>query len=194
MFKELTNLPKPILALITFLGLIVLISLFGLWQINRLSLELKPAKSSVQITKARTKSEQVIYVDIAGAIEKPGVYALPIDSRLITALQKAQGLTTLADRYLVAKNFNLAKKLTDEEKIYIPFLEEREMFVSDSISQTNISINNASQTQLELLPGIGPVTAKKIIDKRPYSDISELLIKKAIGQKTYENILEMIVL
>lgn len=194
MLEEIKKLPKPILILVFMLGLIVFISLFGLWQINRLSLELTPATKQIQVIKAKNNQNKTIYIDIEGAIEKPGVYILKSGSRLINALQQAQGLTSSADRYQVAKTFNLAKRLIDEEKIYIPFLEERAVFIPESLAQSNISINNSSQTQLELLPGVGPVTAQKIMDKRPFATLEELLIKKVLGQKTYEKIAPLITL
>lgn len=64
---------------------------------------------------------------------------------------------------------------------------------SDRLSQDGsdamlISINSASQFELELLPGVGPVTAQKIIDNRPYETLEELVIKKAVGQKLFEKI------
>jgi len=85
---------------------------------------------------------------------------------------------------------NLSKRVVDEEKIYIPFLIER----ADSSEATlpSVRINTATSSQLELLPNIGPVTANKIIKNRPYESIDELVSKKILGQKTFENIKSLI--
>jgi competence protein ComEA len=61
-------------------------------------------------------------------------------------------------------------------------------------TNSKISINNASSTELESLSGIGPVTAKKIIDNRPYATLEELKEKKAVGNSLFEKISEHIIL
>lgn len=96
------------------------------------------------------------------------------------------GLDGQADRDSVAKNLNLALKTTAGQKIYIPRIGETNIQASSLNSQvlgstaaTNlININLASETDLDSLFGIGPVTAAKIINYRPYSNINELLDKK----------------
>ncbi|MBI2404837.1 helix-hairpin-helix domain-containing protein [Candidatus Gottesmanbacteria bacterium] len=52
----------------------------------------------------------------------------------------------------------------------------------------SVNINTASQNELESLPGVGPVTAKKIIDNRPYQTLEELVSKKAVGNALFEKI------
>jgi competence protein ComEA len=59
---------------------------------------------------------------------------------------------------------------------------------------TKVSINKADSSQLESLPGIGLVTAGKIISQRPYSSIDELVVKKVIGQSVFSKIKELIIL
>jgi len=61
-----------------------------------------------------------ITVDIAGAVQKPGVYTLKAGTRMAEAIDKAGGFTASADAAWIAKTMNLAAKLHDEEKIYIP--------------------------------------------------------------------------
>ena len=55
-----------------------------------------------------------------------------------------------------------------------------------------VSVNSASQSELESLPGIGPVTAGKIIDGRPYNQVEELLERKIVGKATFEKIKNLI--
>ena len=108
------------------------------------------------------------------------------------------GLTELADRNWIAKNLNLALKVTDSQKIYIPKVGDTAsqtfLGTSDQIGSTDlININSASEAQLDKLPGIGPVTAAKIINNRPYSTIDQLLEKKAVSQKVFDQIKEKII-
>lgn len=134
-----------------------------------------------------------IKVDVEGEVLNPGVYELPSDTRVQDALIAAGGLTQDANR----KAINLAAKISDGQKIYVPAEGE---VISASINNPNqesalnsaISINSASQTELEVLPGIGPVTAGKIIDNRPYSSTEELLERKVVGKATYEKIKDLI--
>lgn len=138
-----------------------------------------------------------IIVDVSGAVLKPGVYHLAFDSRVQDALVAAGGLSESADREWVAKNLNLALKLKDGVKIYIPSLGENitrsaSPGQAGELSSSLININTASEGELDTLPGIGPVTAQKIINARPYETIEDLLNKKIVGSKVFEQIREKI--
>ena len=131
-----------------------------------------------------------IAVDVSGAVIKPGLYTLTEGSRIQDALVSAGGLSQEADREWVEKNINLALKLKDGVKIYFPRISEQGSVQGLSTSETGslININSASSRELESLPGIGPVTAGKIIDSRPYSSIDELVSKKAVSSKVFDQI------
>ncbi len=129
-------------------------------------------------------------VDIEGAVQKPGVYKLSYDARVQDLLIAADGLGKDADREKVAKSLNLAAKLTDGAKIYIPFNGEGS--VMGEATNGPININSASVSDLDSLPGIGKITANKIIANRPYGNIEELVAKKIVGQKVFEEIKEKI--
>jgi competence protein ComEA len=161
-----------------------------------------------------------IKIDISGAIEKPGIYTASEGARLGEVIELAGGLTYEADHLFVGRNFNLAKILNDQDKIYVPhkfeiamgtFVEEKTRLLSylqpaiapendnqESIDQEDetslvlISLNEASAEELDVLPKIGPVTAEKIIDNRPYADINELLERRVINQSTFEEIKDLI--
>lgn len=183
----LAKIPKLVILILGLLLFSSLASGFGLFQLNQLTLKQSiPASTqySPKLVRNQLLSANII-VDVQGAVEKPGVYELPNNSRLLAALKKAGGISPEADRYLIAKNFNLAKKLMDEEKVYLPFLEERDQTVLGIYQSTITNINTANVSQLELLPGIGPVRAQKIIDNRPYQQLEELVNKKVLGQATY---------
>lgn len=181
--------------------------LIGVFAVNKTSSDdiVFDASSSA---KQNPDEVKVIFVDIEGAVVKPGLYKLPQDSRIQDALVVAGGLAAQADREYIAKNLNLAIKLTDGAKIYVPSIGEAVVGggVLNSSSKgvvigsprfagevsALININTSSQSQLEALPGIGPVTAQKIIGERPYGSVQELLNKKIVGAKVFGQIKDKI--
>lgn len=133
-----------------------------------------------------------LFVDLEGAVEKPGLYELPADARLNDLLIAGGGLSAEADREWVEKNLNLAQKLVDGAKLYIP--KEGEVKGTEvgsekyEVGSEKININTTSASELDSLWGIGEVRAKAIIDNRPYQSIEELLTKKIIPSNVYERI------
>ncbi|HEX7455962.1 MAG TPA: helix-hairpin-helix domain-containing protein [Candidatus Nanoarchaeia archaeon] len=144
----------------------------------------------------KTKVEDKILVDIEGAIKTPGLHKLSSDARMDDVIRVAGGLTNKADKGWIAKNLNLASKLTDGQKIYIPMVGETNVDVATGQVASEISgkinINTASEAQLDTLPGIGPARAGDIIANRPYKSIDEVLSKGAVGEKTFEKIKDQI--
>ena len=139
-------------------------------------------------------SSMPIVVDVAGAVLKPGVYKLVSEARMQEALIAAGGLADNADREYISKNINLASKVSDGAKIYIPNREESTKSVTGSagaIAGVNtglVNINTASLSELDTLPGVGAVTSQKIVDNRPYASIDDLLTKKIVGSKVFGEI------
>lgn len=149
-----------------------------------------------------------IFVDISGAVNKPGVYKFKRYSRINDALEIVGGLSYNADTYYFYRNFNLAAYIFDQEKIYIPYLWEVEsgIFVENSRilnyltalpqikdaivekEQTKTNINNATIDELDELSGVGTITAQKIIQNRPYSSIEDLENKKIVNKSVFDNI------
>jgi competence protein ComEA len=138
----------------------------------------------------QNSDNKTIFVDVQGAVIHPGMYELASDSRLQDVLSKTGGLSANADREYVARSMNLAERLEDGRKIYVPSIGESTTGETGTtgITGSQVNINSASQTTLETLKGVGPVTAQKIIDNRPYGSIEELLDKKIVGSKVFENI------
>ncbi len=155
-----------------------------------------------------------VVVEIAGSIEKPGVYKLSADSRIEDLMVSCGGLSSEADRNWVAKYINRAAKLTDGQKIYIKSVSENQQNATDKQPETlsakndggyqSVSsvlgvneegltdINTASLAKLDELPGIGQVYGQKIIEQRPYSNIEELVNRKILPKSTYEKIKDKI--
>lgn len=135
-------------------------------------------------------------VEASGEVLNPGVYKLLSGSRVNDLLTLAGGFSADADREWVAKNINLAMKLNDGVKIYIPRKPNPSSpsnssnlsNFSNSYSGDKININNASESELDTLWGVGPATAKKIIDGRPYQQPEDLLNKKIVKSNVWEAI------
>ena len=151
----------------------------------------------IEIFSSEEQKEEKIFVYLEGAVEKPGVYELPEGARLNALLILAGGLSAEADREWVAQNLNLAQKLVDSAKIYIP--ERSEVLRSlgeggqaSDIITSKINLNQASSSQLESLWGIGEKRAADIIKNRPYQTVEELLTRKIIPKNVYEEIKEEI--
>lgn len=142
------------------------------------------------------ENQKLISVDVSGAVQNPGVYQLMTGSRIEDAVQAAGGFTQNANQEYISKSLNMAQKLSDGNKVYVPVVGEQTTWEeSRPTSQVNkVNINTATQAELEALPGIGPVTASKIISERPYQTIEELLDKKIINKTVFEKIKEQLIL
>jgi competence protein ComEA len=162
------------------------------------------SSNNIEVIEDITQSQEdgsKIYVEVAGAVEKPGVFAMQNGDRINDLLVASGGFSADADREWVEKTVNRAAILTDGQKVYIPHQNEQSSVMSakdvsfdeNSSKNTNniqtymININTASQSELESLRGIGPVTGKNIIDHRPYSDVSELLSRGVLKKNVYED-------
>ena len=141
-----------------------------------------------------------VTVDVAGAVEKPGVYKMPSGSRIGDALVSAGGLSAEADREWVAKTLNLAEEVKDGGKVYIPSRDENNNQAPNSNNQTSsnvqnsklININTASVGELDSLPEIGEARAKAIIANRPYGSSAELVSKAKIPASVYAKIKDLV--
>ena len=119
---------------------------------------------------------------------------------MIDAIDAAGGLTSDAN----TKNINLAQKIVDGQKIYIPTMDEdineetiKNLEEASSIFETGVvNINLATQTELETLPGIGPSTASKIISYRnengKFNQIEDIQNVSGIGENKYNQIKDRI--
>ncbi len=153
-----------------------------------------------------------VLVDISGAVSTPGVYCFGKGASIIDAVKRANGFTQDAGFKYISMKINLSSVMKDNSKIYIPFesdynctlltfslpkevvdiviqpdkdsSEEDTDEEEDTQNNGCISINNATQAELETLNGVGPSTAQKIIAGRPYAKIEDLLNVSGIGEAT----------
>jgi len=173
----------------------------------------KDEKIPIQTNTTPINRTTEIVVDVSGAVKNPFIYAFPSSARFIDAIQKAGGLTDEADRAFVARNINYARVLSDQEKIYIPFLSDTQNGVvgenrriieyiqpnlqtsilsAISSESKNVNINTATLLQLDQLPGVGKVQGEAIMNGKPYYTPEDLITKKIIPQSTYDKIKDLI--
>ena len=133
-----------------------------------------------------------VIVDVTGAVRRPGLYRLPDGSRVADALERAGGATRKA--FLEA--VNLAAPLADGQQVLVP----RKAAMGGACPATAtgpVSLSAATLEQLDTLPGVGPVTAQKILDHRTahgaFRSVEELDAVPGIGPATIEELRELVV-
>lgn len=166
-----------------------------------------PRSSEVKvINEQEVTIQKEIIAEIAGSVVTPGVYKVENGARVDDLIKKAGGFSENVDIQRVEKTINRASVIKDGQKFYIPSMAEQSVVlsatdqeggsgdqkISEDTQQFSININTSSQSQLESLWGIGPKTAQKIIEQRPYSEISELLSKSIIKKNVYDRIKDQI--
>jgi competence protein ComEA len=163
-----------------------LLLLFSLFIVFRGNTEASAAPEVTPITVV----EPEIFVDVAGAVNKPGVYTLTGKSRVIDAIKAAGDSAPGAD----LSTINLARILNDGEQIYVDstVVYQSGVRVSKSIHTGPININRATAKQLDGLDGIGPVIAQRIVDYRKkngsFISIDDLQKVSGIGAAKFAQI------
>ena len=163
------------------------------------------AESSVVIANAASETDNhivsitsppadsALIIEVVGQVNNPGIYRISKPIMVLEAIDLAGGLSSGADMNYVHKSLTLSKLVMNNEKIYIPEASETiTNTTSDSVNSTLININSASKTQLDELPGVGDVTAQKIIDGRPYAAIEDLKSLEGISTNLYNKIVSLI--
>lgn len=166
------------------------------------------------IVSSNEEKNEIITVYITGAVANPGVISLDNNMRLDDALKKLGGTTKDAD----INRINLAMKLEDSQHYIIPYIgqeddpSQKDMQASNNSSDSagslansssasnsqdsKININSADESQLETISGVGPSTAKKIIDYREkegkFSSIEDIKNVSGIGDKKFESMKDSI--
>ncbi len=136
-----------------------------------------------------------LVVDIEGGVNNPGIHRLPAGSRVADALAAAGGYADSADLAAAAQSLNLAAELADGQQIVVPILGAGPIPSSDGATGGLVNLNRASQSELEALPGIGPVTAEKILAARseqPFATLDELVSRDVLTNRQLEQIADLV--
>ncbi|RXX23445.1 helix-hairpin-helix domain-containing protein [Streptococcus oralis] len=145
--------------------------------------------------KEESPEQDLITVDVKGAVKSPGIYDLPVGSRVHDVVQKAGGLTEQAD----SKSLNLAQKVSDEALVYVPTKGEETASqqaasgtTPSSSKEKKVNLNKASLEELKQVKGLGGKRAQDIIDHREangkFKSVDELKKVSGIGAKTIEKL------
>jgi competence protein ComEA len=150
---------------------------------------------------------QGLVIDVAGAVLHPGVYHLPAGSRVADAIAAAGGFGPRVDA-LAAQALNLAAPLTDGIQVRVPSRDDSAARGTASpgtagggaagggaSSRGRVDLNTATEAELDALPGIGPVTASKIIasrQERTFSAVADLQTRKLVGKSTYAKLIGLV--
>lgn len=165
--------------------------------------DLSDDESDESSSKAFAETE--VYVDVDGAVARPGVYRLKDGARVSQAIDAAGGLTAEAD----VTGLNRASKVTDGQKIYVPTVGEQQAALAAGgaeggattvsgagTSSGLVNINTASAAELQTLSGIGPSMAQSIIDERTkngaFASVDDLMRVSGIGEKKLAKIKDCI--
>lgn len=189
---------RPYLAM-SFLFLVVLVgTVFALRRPEPAALTL------ITPTPRATATLAAIVVDVRGAVAKPGVYTLPLGSRVQDALALAGDVLSNAE----TRGINLARKLNDGEQIYVPTVAEATLTPAAALTKGErqptstktplgkINVNTATLAELDVLPGIGPSIAQRIVDYRtqngPFKKIEDLKKVRGIGDALFEQVKDLV--
>ena len=153
------------------------------------------SEKEVKEEKEEPVEKDLITVDVKGAVKAPGIYDLPVGSRVNDAVQKAGGLTEQAD----SKSLNLAQKVSDEALVYVPSKGEESASqqagsgtASSTSKEKKVNLNKASLEELKQVKGLGAKRAQDIIDHREangkFKSVDELKKVSGIGAKTIEKL------
>lgn len=141
-------------------------------------------------------TSDTLVVHVAGAVDRSGVYSLPAHSRVVDAIDAAGGLSADAQPDAI----NLAALITDGQRIYVPAIGEAVVAVGagggDPVAAGPIDLNEATEEQLDELPGVGPATAAAIVAYReehgPFGSIDDLGRVPGIGPAKLDAVRDLV--
>jgi competence protein ComEA len=152
----------------------------------------------------------LVVVEIVGAVDHPGVFRLPAGSRVGDLVAAAGGFGARVDTERAARDLNLASALHDGDQIRVPSRDDPAASAGSNAGSGGsgasgggvgsgmsgpVSLNKATAEELDTLPGIGPVTAAKIIASReetPFTAVDDLRTRKLVGEKTFGQIKDLV--
>lgn len=156
-----------------------------------------PPTGAAEARPAASPTPGPLRVDVAGAVQAPGIYTLPAGSLIADAIAAAGGPAPDAD----LDRINKAAALQDGVQVYVPRIAQPLPTLinpptAPAVTRAGqaptsgdlVNLNTASLEELDALPGVGPATAQRIIEGRPYGAVEDLLRVKGIGQATFDKL------
>ena len=155
-----------------------------------------PPRAAAAAAAAATTTRAQVVVDVVGAVRRPGLYRLAEGARIADAVTRAGGLTRKADAALV----NLAAPVSDGEQVVVPARGQpgagSAAAGAPAAPAGPVHLNTATLEQLDTLPGVGPVTAQKIVDYREkhgaFSSVDELDAVPGIGPARLDTLRDLV--
>jgi competence protein ComEA len=162
-----------------------------------------------------------LVVDVQGAVPRPGVHHLPAGSRVADAIAAAGGYGPRVDADRAGRELNLAAQLHDGDRVLVPSRDDRTgsgvggsglgsggsggsagggasggtRGSNGGPSGSLVDLNHATASELDALPGVGPVTAQKIItarEEQPFATIEALRDRKVIGAAAFDKLKDLV--
>lgn len=141
-----------------------------------------------------------IVVQVAGAVVRPGVYRFGPGSRVADAIAAAGGYGPRVDAGRAERELDLAAKLVDGRTVRVPSRDDPTATDGTgggggSTGPGPVDLNHATLAELDALPGIGPVTAQKIVDARrekPFTSADELRSRGILGDKAFARLKDLV--
>jgi competence protein ComEA len=158
---------------------------------------LPPPTVAPTVAPSATPTPGPLRVDVAGAVASPGIYTLPRSSLVADAVAAAGGAAPDAD----LDRINKAMPLQDGAQVFVPRVAQPIPTVINppaspapvrsgqtAVPGKPVNLNTATLDELDTLPGVGPATAQRIVEGRPYGAVEDLMRVKGIGQATFDKL------
>jgi competence protein ComEA len=158
---------------------------------------------------ATTPAGAELVVEIVGAITRPGVFRLPAGARVGDLVEAAGGYGARVDTERASRDLNLAAPLRDGDQVRVPSRDDQSTAgqapgngqgsggasAGSGSTAGLVELNTATSAELEALPGIGPVTASKILTSREeqrFGAVGDLRTRGLLGEKTFEKVKDLV--
>jgi competence protein ComEA len=184
--------PRALKVVITLIAVVA----FGTYVLST-GFSSKPSMAITKTASGTIQSKEVqapkIYVHVAGSVKSPGIYQLDSGTRVFDAVLAAGGFTSKANQSSV----NMARALNDGEQLLVASTSSEAVFGGE-MESTLISLNQATSSQLEELPGVGPALAGRMVDWRTanggFKSKEDLLNITGIGDKLFAAVKDLVTL